>query len=131
MDALHPSAAARLGSEAEALDEVEHEIRGPTGEAPQALAALAAERGLDLIGIVFEAGNQLSAVAAGCAPARRLGLEDDGVAAGLRDMKRRGKAEIARADDENLRWGDADERLEPKRRDRRFLPQIGEAAHAQ
>ena len=116
---------------AEALDEVEHEIHGPAGESPQALASLAAERGLDFIGVVFEAGNQLSAVAAGGAPARRLGFEDDGVSAGLGDVERRGKTEIAGADDQDLRVGGADERLESRRRDRRFLPQIGEAAHAQ
>ncbi len=131
MNALDPSGAASLGFEAEALDESEHEIRRPAGETPQPFAALATERALDFIGVVFEAGNQLSAVAAGGAPARRLGFEDDGVSAGLGDVERRGKAEIAGADDEDLRVGGADERLKSRRRDRRFLPKVSEAAHAQ
>ena len=62
---------------------------------------------------------------------RRLRLEDDGVAAGFRDMKRRREAEIAAADHQRIGMGAADERLDPRRRDRRLLPEIGEAAHVQ
>ena len=56
MNALNPSRSARLGLQVKPFDEIEHEIRRAAGEAPEPLAALAAERGLDLVGIVFEPG---------------------------------------------------------------------------
>ena len=102
MDALDPGGALRLRPEAEPLDQVEHEIRRTAGETPQPLAALVAERGLDCVGIVFEARDELAAIAAGGAIAGRLRFEDDDVAAGLGDMERRREAEIAGADDQDF-----------------------------
>jgi hypothetical protein len=131
MDSLDPRRPARLGPEAEAFDQGEHKIGRAAGKAPEPLAALAAERRLDVVGIIFQSGNQLPAVATGCAIPRRLRLEDDYVAAGLRDMKRRREAEIAGADNQHVGAGLAIKRLDCRRRDRGLFPQVGETAHAQ
>ena len=131
MRGINRSRAARLGLQAKPFDKVEHEIRCTSGEAPEPLAALEPERGLDLVGIMFEPGNDLAAIAAGGAIARRLGFEDDDVAPGFGEMKRRGKAQITSADHQDVGGGAADERVELRRGDCRVLPKIGEAAHAQ
>ena len=48
--------------DAVAFDQVEDQVRRPAGEADQALAALAAEAGDEVIGIELEAGDDLAAV---------------------------------------------------------------------
>ena len=95
MHALDPGGAARLRLETEPRHEAEHEIRGAAGEAPQPLTAFAPNTASMSIRIVFEARNQLSAIAARGAPARRMGVEDDDAAAGFGEMERRRETEIA------------------------------------
>jgi hypothetical protein len=86
MQALDPGAALRLGYKTVAGDEIEDEFGDPAGEAPETLAALAPEHRLELVGIVFESWNDLSAVAPRGAPARRLGIERHDVGSRLGEM---------------------------------------------
>jgi len=58
-----------------ALDEIENELRCAAGERVHAAAQLLAELTLHLVRIVLETGIDLTAVSAGCAPARFLGLQ--------------------------------------------------------
>ena len=59
--------------------EIEHEIRGAACKAPKALATLTAEHRLELAGIVFEAGDDLAAIAARRPPPGHLGIDDDDI----------------------------------------------------
>jgi hypothetical protein len=128
MQALNPGGALRLGCEPVAGDEVEDEIGGAAGEAPETFAALAPEHRLDLVWIVFEAGDDLPAIASRCAPARRLGIEGDDADSRFGEMQRSREAEIAGADDENVRLEREVERRGRRRGDRGLFPEIGVAA---
>ena len=129
MNALNPGGAPRLRPQAQALDQVEDEIRGSPRETPEPRAARFAERGFDVIRIVFEPGNDLAAVAAGCAISGPLGLEDHDFAARLCKVEGGGQAEVAGANDEDIGADLAGERDGFRRRDRRLLPEVGEASH--
>ena len=54
------------------LDQVEHDVGRFADEVDQAFAALGAELLLQLVRIVFQAGNHLPAIAARAAPARLM-----------------------------------------------------------
>ena len=63
VQALNPGRALRFGGKAVAGDKSEDEIGSAAGEAPETLTALTSQHRLDFVGVVFEARNDLTAVA--------------------------------------------------------------------
>ena len=86
----------RLARDLVAADQIMREVRGAVGELDHAAAELGAEIGLDLIGIVLQAGIDLAAIVARRAPARLLRLQHQRLDALLGQMQRRGQARCSR-----------------------------------
>ncbi|MGY4629774.1 hypothetical protein ACVWY3_007530 [Bradyrhizobium sp. USDA 4486] len=105
----------RLARDLVAADQIMREIRRAIGERDHAAAELRAEIGLDLIGIVLQAGIGVAAIVAGRAPARLLRFQHQRLDALLRQMQRGGKPRVAAAHD---RDGNALVRIERRRRNR-------------
>ncbi len=99
---LDPAAAPRVAVDLMALDEIEDDVRRASRDAHQMLAGLRPEFRDYIVGIGFEAGDDLAAIATGCAPAGFAGLEHDDGEPRLRQLQRGGESRIAGADDNHV-----------------------------
>src|SRR5205085_5528769 len=99
---LDPPASARVAVDPMAGDEIEHGIGRRTRDAYEMLPRLRAEHRDDVVRIVFETGNDLTAIAARCAPSRLAGFEDNDRDSGFGEMQGSGQARITGTDDRDV-----------------------------
>ena len=78
-------------------DDVEHGVGGAARESDKLSTMLRSEHLFEIIGVVFEAGNDLPAIASGAAIAWLLGLKNDCLNAALGKMQGGREPRIARA----------------------------------
>ena len=104
------AALARLALHLIAADEVEHDVGGVAREVDHATAKIGPEILFDLVGIVFQPGIDLAAVASARAPAWLVRLQHRDLDAFLRQMQRRRQAGEAAADHGHIDLLVADER---------------------
>ena len=88
----HRAGLRRLTGDLMTGDEVKHHVRRIPRHPDHAATEIGAEVFLHRVGIVFQAGVDLAAVATGCAPARFMLLQHDHVCAVLGEMQRRGQS---------------------------------------
>ena len=79
-------------------DEVEHGVGRVARECDQLFAVLAAEHRCEIVWVVFEARDYLTAIAARCTEPRLLCFQHDRPHAALDKMKRRREAGISATD---------------------------------
>src|SRR5262249_59021800 len=106
----------RLARNLVTTDEIEREVRGSIGKRDHAAAEVGAKIGLDLIGVVLEAGIDLAAIVARRAPRGLLGFQHDRSYALLREMQRSREPREAAADNRDF---DTFVHLQRRRRRRR------------
>jgi hypothetical protein len=124
VNALDPRCASGVAIELVPVDQLEHDFGGRSAEAPHALTALATEHRFELRRIVFEAGNDLAAVAARRTPTGLLRIDHQHIDTRFREMQRGREAQVACADDEHAGRFRAFERWHAGRRHRSLLPDV-------
>ena len=126
VDADDAGAAVVAGDvEPEAIDQIEGEIGCAAGEIRHRPARLGAKLRHEFIGVVFQAGNDLPAIAPRRAPARFLRLDQRDVGALFGQMQRGAEAEITTADDGDIGAGGLAQRRRRWRGGRRGGPERG------
>ena len=93
-----PAGLMRLAGDLVAGDQLEHEVGGTTGDLPHPPAHVRAELLLELVWIVLESRDDLTAVASGSAPAGLRRVEHHHVGAALGQVQRRRQTRVAGAD---------------------------------
>jgi hypothetical protein len=99
---LQPAVANGLAVDAEAVDQIEYQIRSTGDHRHQFLSHPSAEHMLEGVRVVLETGDDLPAIAARSALAHRLAVEHDHRASRLAQMQGRRQAGVAGADHRHL-----------------------------